>query len=119
MDALLRQRLRHVGAEHALELVEAVEPKVLGKPHHGRGLHLTALRHVLDALQRQAVVVLLHVARDRFELLAQARKLGAHALQQRLGRFGRAREGADGPMRDRWRHRTGRFAHCAGRRQCG
>src|SRR5882672_1055505 len=69
--AAWRDLARQPVAKDALHLGEAREAEMLREAHYRRGLYLALSGHVLDAFEAEVVAVLLDVARDDLELLAQ------------------------------------------------
>jgi len=80
--AARRDPLRQPVAEDTLQFAVAGEAEMFREAHHRRGLYAAASGHVLDLLEPEVVAVLLDMARDQLELLAQRRVFAAHALQQ-------------------------------------
>ena len=83
-----RNLAREVVAEHGLQFGKAGETEMLGKAHHGAGLHAALARHVLDAFKPDVVAVFFDMQRNRLELLAQVRVGSGDALNQLVGAGG-------------------------------
>ena len=80
------QLARQVVAEDGLQFAKTREAKVLGKAHHGRGLHAALARHFLDAFYAHMVAVFFDVQGDHLELLAQGVVFRRNPLDGLVGR---------------------------------